>query len=287
MTTPDPRLAGVFNLEFPQSVGVFPTYELAQKVVDFLSEKEFPVENLCIVGTDLKSVERVLGRRTWATVVGQGAQSGLSTGLMIALLMMLFMPAENILLLLVSAVLVGLVIGVGMQAIAYWASRGKRDFTSVSQTVATRYEVLCEHKVVARARELAATLPEVRQAAFAPQGYAYPPQPAPQAMPQPFPGQPYAPSQPYAPAQPLQPGYPSAPQPGAQPPLQQAVPYPPTPQPYPPYAASATGQPGPGAPVQSTTATPTQDGEGGLADSTPAGDSSESSSHQLPAPPAP
>ena len=45
-------------------------------------------------------------------------------------------------------------------------SRGKRDFTSVTQTVATRYEVLCEHKVAARAREMLQQMPGARAAAF-------------------------------------------------------------------------------------------------------------------------
>ena len=45
-------------------------------------------------------------------------------------------------------------------------SGGKRDFTSVTQTVATKYEVLCEHKVAAQAREMLLRLPGARAAAF-------------------------------------------------------------------------------------------------------------------------
>jgi hypothetical protein len=45
-------------------------------------------------------------------------------------------------------------------------TKGKRDFTSVTQTVATRYEVLCEHKVAAHAREMLLQLPGARAAAF-------------------------------------------------------------------------------------------------------------------------
>ena len=36
----------------------------------------------------------------------------------------------------------------------YAATRGQRDFSSVSRIVATRYEVLVEHKLVAQGREL-------------------------------------------------------------------------------------------------------------------------------------
>ena len=43
--------------------------------------------------------------------------------------------------------------------VGYAAARGQRDFSSVTQVVATRYEVLVEHKVAAQARELLAKLP--------------------------------------------------------------------------------------------------------------------------------
>ena len=43
-------------------------------------------------------------------------------------------------------------------------SRGQRDFTSVSQIVATKYEVLCEHKVAAEAREMLHQMPGSRAA---------------------------------------------------------------------------------------------------------------------------
>lgn len=168
MTQPNPRLSSLFKLEYPQSVGVYNSYDEAQKVVDFLADARFPVENLCIVGTELRSVERVLGRRSWGTVIGQGVQSGVSTGLMIALLMWLFVPNENPLLLAAYALGIGIIVGIIMAALAYWMSQGKRDFTSVSQTIATKYEVLAEHKVVSRARELVSGMPGVRAAQFNP-----------------------------------------------------------------------------------------------------------------------
>ena len=38
-------------------------------------------------------------------------------------------------------------------------TRGQRDFSSVTAVVATKYEVLVEHKSAAQARELLAKLP--------------------------------------------------------------------------------------------------------------------------------
>jgi len=166
MTIPRPQPSTLFELEFPQSVGIYQTYADAQKAVDFLSDEKFPVQNLAIVGTDLKSVERVLGRKNWGTVIGQGVQSGVSTGLLVALLLLILGPQGSVLLLLLSALTIGIVIGVAFAAIAYALSKGRRDFTSVTQTVATKYEVLCEHKMAVQAREMLQRLPGARAAAF-------------------------------------------------------------------------------------------------------------------------
>lgn len=158
--------SSLFELEFPQSVGLYNTYADAQKAVDYLADNRFEVQNLAIVGTDLKSVERVLGRRNWGTVVTQGIQSGLMTGLLVAVVMMLFTRPSNVLELLLVALGIGIVLGVGFQAMGYAMSRGKRDFTSVTQTVATKYEILCEHKHAARAREMLQKMPGVWAAHF-------------------------------------------------------------------------------------------------------------------------
>jgi hypothetical protein len=167
MSIPQQRtLSSIFELEFPQSVGIYSTYADAQKAVDFLADEKFEVQNLAIVGTDLKSVERVLGRRTWSTVILSGVQSGISTGLLVALVMLIFVRPTSFLLLLLAALVIGVALGVGFAAAAYAMTGGKRDFTSVTQTVATKYEVLCEHKVAAQAREMLQRLPGARAAAF-------------------------------------------------------------------------------------------------------------------------
>ena len=162
-----PRQFGsVFELQFPQSVGIYSSYADAQKAVDFLADQKFEVQNLAIVGTDLKSVERVLGRRNWGTVVTQGLQSGVSTGLLVGLVILIFARPSSVLLLLLVALAIGVLLSIGFSAAAYAMSRGRRDFTSVSQTIATKYEVLCEHKVAAQAREMLQGMPGARAAQF-------------------------------------------------------------------------------------------------------------------------
>jgi hypothetical protein len=160
------QTSSIFELKFPQSVGIYQTYAEAQKAVDYLSDQRFEVQNLAIVGTDLKSVERVLGRRNWGTVIGQGVQSGVSTGLLVGLLLLIFARPGSVLALLLVSLVIGITLGIGFSAAAYAMTRGRRDFTSVTQTVATKYEVLCEHKVAAQAREMLQQMPGARASAF-------------------------------------------------------------------------------------------------------------------------
>jgi hypothetical protein len=150
--------ANPLRLEFPQSLAVYDDYAAAQKAVDFLSDKKFPVEHLLIVGTDLKRVERITGRLTTGRVALGGLLSGVWLGLFVGLIFSFFVD-ENVLAMILSTVLLGAVFGVVWALIGYALTRGQRDFASVTQVVATRYEVLVEHKVAGQARELLATLP--------------------------------------------------------------------------------------------------------------------------------
>jgi len=150
--------ANPLRLEFPQSLAVYDDYAAAQKTVDFLSDKEFPVQHLMIVGTDLKRVERITGRLTWSRVATGGILSGLWLGLFVGLIFSFFVE-KDVWAMILSTVLLGALFGLVWALIGYAATRGQRDFTSVSQVVATRYEVLVEHKVAGQARELLSELP--------------------------------------------------------------------------------------------------------------------------------
>lgn len=146
------------TLDFPQSLGVYDRYEEAQKAVDHLSDHDFPVENCMIVGTDLKQVERVTGRLTTGRVAMGGLLSGVWLGLFVGLVFSLF-GEGSALSIIVSTAVFGALFGVIWALVGYAATRGRRDFTSVTQVVATRYEVLVEHKHAQRGRELLARLP--------------------------------------------------------------------------------------------------------------------------------
>ena len=146
------------TLEWPQSLGVYDKYEEAQKAVDFLSDHEFPVENCMIVGTELKQVERVTGRLTTGRVALGGLLSGVWMGLFIGLIFSFF-GTGSALAVILSTVVIGALFGIVWALAGYAATRGRRDFSSVSRIVATRYEVLVEHKLAAQGRELLTQLP--------------------------------------------------------------------------------------------------------------------------------
>ncbi len=145
------------TLQYPLSLGVFERYEQAQKAVDFLSDNEFPVQNCLIVGTDLKQFERVTGRLTTGKVAAGGLLSGLWLGLFVGLIFSLF-GEEGTLAVIASTMLFGAAFGLAWALAGYLATRGRRDFTSVSQVIATRYEVLVEHKFAEQGRQILATM---------------------------------------------------------------------------------------------------------------------------------
>ena len=142
------------------SLGVYDTYSQAQRVVDYLSDNGFPVQNVAIVGTELKSVERVTGRLTRGKVALAGAISGLWIGLFVGIAFALFSDHGQ-LGFLITTPLLGAVFGLIWSQLGFTAvtQGGARDFASVSQIVATKYEVLAEHNVAERARELLAAMP--------------------------------------------------------------------------------------------------------------------------------
>ena len=134
-------------------VGSYDDYSQAQRAVDFLSDEKFPVENVTIIGSDLRMVEKVTGRLSWGRAIAAGAASGAWFGLFVGLLLGIFAPdGEGWIGSVLSGVLIGLVFGAIFGAVTYSASRGQRDFTSTSKVVASRYDVLCQPQFAEQAR---------------------------------------------------------------------------------------------------------------------------------------
>lgn len=132
-------------------VGSFDSYEQAQKAVDMLSDQDFSVDGLTIVGVDLMEVERVTGRLTWGRVILGGAASGAWIGLFFGLLFGIL--GGGFLVPVLTGVVMGAVFGVILGVVPYAMSGGRRDFTSQTQIVAGRYDVLCVPELARQARD--------------------------------------------------------------------------------------------------------------------------------------
>lgn len=137
-------------------VGSFKTYAEAQQAVDTLSDREFPVQKLSIVGVDLMQVESITGRLTWGKVLGAGALSGVWMGMFIGLIVTLFSEPGTGWAVFLWSLLIGAVFGVIFAAAGYGFSGGKRDFSSATAIVAGRYDVLCEPDAAPQARDMIA-----------------------------------------------------------------------------------------------------------------------------------
>ena len=142
-----------------QVVGTYDTYVEAQRAVDFLSDEQFPVQHVSIVGSDLKMVENVLVRLTRGRAAMAGAASGAWFGLFVGVLLSLFAKKDtNGLGLVVVALLYGSVFGAIFGFVGHALSGGKRDFTSRSKIVASSYDVHCTWAEADKAREVLARL---------------------------------------------------------------------------------------------------------------------------------
>lgn len=153
---------GLPSLPTPPSgwpIGSYGTYEEAQRAVDYLADNEFTVQDVTIVGVDLMLVERVTGRLTWGKVLATAVLSGAWFGLFVGLLLSLFNGTQGMA---IAPMFVGLAAGAlfggVFGALSYAASRGRRDFSSASQLVAGRYDVLCQPRSAEKGRDLLAKL---------------------------------------------------------------------------------------------------------------------------------
>jgi len=152
-------MAEIFSLKYPQSLGIYDDYADAQRAVDYLSDEGFPVQNVLIVGTDLKQVERVTGRLTTPRVLIAGAASGAWLGLLVGLLLGIFAKGGAYFATVLTGIMLGVLFGAVWALIGYLATRGQRDFSSISKVIPGRYEVLTEHNLLAQGQELLAKLP--------------------------------------------------------------------------------------------------------------------------------
>jgi hypothetical protein len=148
------------------TVGSYTSYLDAQKAVDYLADQQFPVQMVSIVGNELKMVERVTGRLSYPRVALSGALSGMWFGLFVGVMLSFFAPSPGYFSIMTS-VLMGAAFFMLFGIVTYAMQRGKRDFTSTSQVVATSYDVIVAPEAAHEARRLLQQLPMSRSDAAA------------------------------------------------------------------------------------------------------------------------
>lgn len=141
-------------------MGTYDTYDEALAVVDHLAKVDFEVKGVSIVGSELRTVERVTGTMSYGKAALAGAASGAWMGLFFGLLMVLFLPTADVLLYVGAALLIGAGFGMLFGIVSYAFTRRRRDFTSVHQVLAGKYEVIIAPEFTARAQQALLKEPE-------------------------------------------------------------------------------------------------------------------------------
>lgn len=135
------------------TVGKFSKYQDAQGAVDLLAERGFPVQNLAIVGSDLRQVEHVVGTLSYARVAASGALQGLFYGVVLGALLMAF-GRESPLSAFLTSIPLGVAFWMILSIVGYSRRGGQRSFTAVGQLVAGSYDLVCAPQEAGEARRL-------------------------------------------------------------------------------------------------------------------------------------
>jgi hypothetical protein len=166
------------QLEGRPVLASYATYGEAQSAVDKLSDGKFPVQNLAIVGVDLRLVEAVVGRLSWGRAALSGLAMGAWFGLLLGLFVSLFARGNGgTLSLMTMGILYGAAFGIVFGLLSYAFTGGKRDFLSRSQITAGHYDIHCEASVLGQARQILGIAAQPVADATPPTGSGTPPPP--------------------------------------------------------------------------------------------------------------
>ncbi len=123
------------------SLGTYTSYAEAQRVVDYLADHGFEVETTQIIGSDLRMVEQITGRLTWPRAVLSGVAGGAWFGVFVGLLLRI-LTTVSFERAMEFGLSWGVLFGGVFTAVGFGLTGGRRDFTSRSITVPSRFEVL-------------------------------------------------------------------------------------------------------------------------------------------------
>lgn len=145
------------SMSHRRTIASFTNYRDAERAVDHLSDNKFPVGRTAIIGVDVRMVEQVVGRMNWGRALLNGATAGAVPGLLFGWIFGLFdliNPLVAAFTLALYGLVFGAVIGALMGAIFYGLQRGRRDFSSVTMMVPSRYDLVVDEEIADEARRL-------------------------------------------------------------------------------------------------------------------------------------
>jgi uncharacterized membrane protein len=144
-----------------QVVATYTSYSEAERAVDFLSDRKFPVERTAIVGRDLRFVEQVTGRMNYGKAALRGALTGALVGALVGWLFGIFDwfdPIVAAFWLMLDGLWFGALVGALFGLLMHALTRGRRDFASVGAMRADRYELQVDRQVAEEAARLLSEL---------------------------------------------------------------------------------------------------------------------------------
>ncbi|WP_245861566.1 general stress protein [Compostimonas suwonensis] len=149
------RGRGLFpTLPTGEVLETYESYAQAQESVEKLAKADFPVKQLSIIGSDLKTVERITGKLTYGRMALASAATGAWIGLFLGLVLVIFSPTLTSFAVLGAALLMGAGFGMLFGVVTYSVNRRRRTFTSVTQVMASSYTVLVDPELLHKARNV-------------------------------------------------------------------------------------------------------------------------------------
>ena len=137
-------------------VATYENYQAAVAAIDQLVEKEFPVEKVSIIGSELRSIERVTSGLSYPKAALSGLASGVWFGLFIGLIMIIWNP-NNSLNYLFAALALGAGFGIISGVATYAFSRRYKNYQSTNAVIATKYTIIVDADVAGQAQRILGT----------------------------------------------------------------------------------------------------------------------------------
>ena len=146
-----------------RTVASYASRERAERAVNQLADRDFPVDRVTIVGRDVALVERVVGPTTYGSAALEGAVSGAVVGGVLGFLLGVLSirdPIESGVVLTLYGLGLGAVLGAIVAALVYTARQ--RRFASEAALEAGRYELRIDAELADEAEAIVRQEPEAR-----------------------------------------------------------------------------------------------------------------------------